>query len=317
MANRKTPPAQIVGESLGPMSDQDRAELAAGMRAVALTVTEADKQFGDGQEYSLDRCLEMVDVNTTILERATLQIGRYFNWMKEREPHGAFTNAIETRTKYSVRSAQVFMGLSRALCAPDGEPLPLIQYLSSNGGTTSKSKLIELSYLHPDDLARLGAGEEVKGVTREQIKVMTAREVAEAFAAKDEVIDAIRTSRDKLLSENEKLERDLAKAKRGGLEFQQHAYAENIADVSKQATHYLTAARQALQGLESLNVTLLQIEVPPEADRLIKRDTAQGLHDACVSLGQRIAEVIDGQRVEFAAWLNGEAGDLDETLGRG
>ena len=303
MANRKTPPAQIVGESLGPMSDQDRAELAAGMRAVALTVTEADKQFGDGQEYSLDRCLEMVDVNTTILERATLQIGRYFNWMKEREPHGAFTNAIETRTKYSVRSAQVFMGLSRALCAPDGEPIPLIQYLSSNGGTTSKSKLIELSYLHPDDLARLGAGEEVKGVTREQIKVMTAREVAEAFAAKDAAMDAKTEELAKRADELEAADREIRRLKRGGKDVEESNYVDAIAEANADADAGSIDVANGLAKLASATALMSSTEVPAHADATLKHTRALKLYQDTLNLARAIAGVLRDQEAAFAKYI--------------
>lgn len=310
MANRKLTPAKIVGDSLGPMLPESRAELAEGMALVRMSESEADAQFGDGEAYALERCLQIVDINTTILERATLQIGRYFCWMKEREPHGSFEQAIETRTKYSVRSAQVFMGLSRALLTPAGTPIPLVQYLMDSGGALSKSKLIELSHLHPDELAKLGAGEEVKGLTREKIKVMTAREMAQELAAKDIENESVRERNEKLVAENESLDKEIKRMRRGGIEFEEHSYLETIKEARALAEKALIGFVDSLAVLQDAQKKLGDIEVPKHLDDVAKRAPVMTLNAGTLQIAESLARVLWEQEALFAKYIN----DAPRTL---
>ena len=168
---------------------------------------------------------------------------------------------------------------------------------------SSGLKLIELSYLHPDDLARLGAGEEVKGVTREQIKVMTAREVAEAFAAKDAAMDAKTEELAKRADELEAADREIRRLKRGGKDVEESNYVDAIAEANADADAGSIDVANGLAKLASATALMSSTEVPAHADATLKHTRALKLYQDTLNLARAIAGVLRDQEAAFAKYI--------------
>ncbi|WP_174866816.1 DUF3102 domain-containing protein [Pectobacterium polaris] len=132
-------------------------------------------QFGDGAVYERDRIVHETRFYMAQSAEAMLEAGKRLVILKENEPHGDFTEIIESQLGLSKRTAQVMMQASLKYLSPKLESKA--QALALLG----KTKLFELMTEDDEELAALAEGGTVAGMTLDDIDRMTSRELKAAL----------------------------------------------------------------------------------------------------------------------------------------
>lgn len=304
MANRKTKPAEATTEPLDHMPPAVREELGKQMQALQMSHEQADEVFGDGLPFDEERIGAVCNAQIGIVEMAGLTLGKYLCWVKARGGHGNFIRFVETRTRISPRSAQVFMGLARALLTQNGEPIPLLRYMQENGHQISQSKLVELATQHPDELRKLGEGEEVNGITRDDIGLLTVRELREKLKAAEKQLDDKDSKLAQLQEEQEASDREIRKLKRGGREVLNESYAEELAIIDTSGAEILDAQTKLAAKLADLIEDLTALEVPAHQEDIAKATSARTLYQGTLAAKQQLLALVQRMEESFGAYIN-------------
>ncbi|MBE5226729.1 DUF3102 domain-containing protein [Pectobacterium sp. A535-S3-A17] len=154
-------------------------------------------QFGDGLVYERDRIVHETRFYMAQSAEAMLEAGKRLVILKENEPHGDFTEIIESQLGLSKRTAQVMMQASLKYLSPKLESKA--QALALLG----KTKLFELMTEDDEELAALAEGGTVAGMTLDDIDRMTSRELKAALRDARDDADAQRRV---LSDKNEKID---------------------------------------------------------------------------------------------------------------
>lgn len=312
MARAKLQAPDALVPSLGNTLPAVIEQEAEHNRQRAEMIQRVDSAFGFDDEYNRDRELAALAID---LEESAIKYalaGARFLRIKAHESHGEFMHIVEVTFSQSVYTVRRMMKAARVLLTADGKPRPMLRAISGSRG--SLTKVLELTHLTEEQLDALDAGDDIGGVTLETAPLMTPSDMAAALKVAKEQADADQTLIDQKDEKINKLQRALTKAQRGGVEFEEHAYAETLADVQTRAASYVASARQALAALAALSDTLTAVEVPASVENVIKRDVAMGLCADTFRLGERIAEIILEQQSTFAEFHGGDRGDLDGVL---
>ncbi|WP_437216741.1 DUF3102 domain-containing protein [Pectobacterium sp. LFLA-215] len=132
-------------------------------------------QFGDGLPYERDRIVHEARFYMAQSAEAMLEAGKRLVILKENEPHGDFTEIVESQLGLAQRTARMMMQAALKYLSPALEPKR--QALAVLG----KTKLFELMTEDDDELAALADGGTIAGATLDDIDRMTSRELKAAL----------------------------------------------------------------------------------------------------------------------------------------
>ncbi len=165
-------------------------------------------QFGDGLPYDRLRYVDKARYHMARSAEEALALGRCLLVMKECEPHGEFTNCVEslgieyTAATKVMKAALKFSNLATS------------QHLIE--AAKSKSKLFELMMLDDEDLKELDAGRTVAGLTLDDVDRMS---VSELRATLREAREDAKAKSRLMAEKNEKIDQLASKlAKRPAVE---------------------------------------------------------------------------------------------------
>lgn len=298
MANKKTKPAQDTTDSLGALDPAERANEADKRSLVAHHVTAIETLYGDGEDYNVERSVAKVQSHLGSSAEHFLHAGRELIRLKEHEERGQFLFILEHRLGIAPRAAQKMMQAAAKFLTSDGKVRPLLADLNAGSG-----KVIELLTLDDDDLEAIEAGERVAGVTVDDIANMSVTELRKALrAAREE-----QAASDELVGKKEerisKLERDLGKARRGGVEFSDHAYNETLGEARALAEAAVQDAEKAFAVLTDAVEALRKVEVPAHLQDIAKRGAALTVHASTLQLAELLARCVQQQEDCFVNFL--------------
>lgn len=180
MARAKIEPAPMVGDTFLP------AELSENQNQMALHQQQIMEQFGEGLPYERSRIIHETKFYMAQSAEAMLEAGKRLVILKENEPHGDFTDIIESQLTLSKRTAQVMMQASLKYLSPKLESKA--QALAHLG----KTKLFELMTEDDEELAALAEGGTIADLSLDDIERMTSRELKAALREAREDSDAQR-----------------------------------------------------------------------------------------------------------------------------
>lgn len=180
MARTKSEPAPMVGDTFLP------AELSENQNQMALHQQQIMEQFGEGLPYDRSRIVHETKFYMAQSAEAMLEAGKRLVILKENEPHGDFTDIIESQLALSKRTAQIMMQASLKYLSPKLESKA--QALAHLG----KTKLFELMTEDDEELAALAEGGTIADLSLDDIERMTSRELKAALREAREDSDAQR-----------------------------------------------------------------------------------------------------------------------------
>jgi hypothetical protein len=161
-------------------------------------------QYGYSGSIAPDVLEENIRQSSQRIGMEMIAIGASLKMLKLQCGHGEFMTRVE-RAGFAMRSAQKMM-----LVAEKFSNTPTSAHLVDLG----KSKVLELAIeLDQNEVDQLMSGEEVRGITADDVRLMTVRELREALQAKDkEIADAKANyeARGKVLENKQKQIDDMA-----------------------------------------------------------------------------------------------------------
>lgn len=178
MARTKNEPAPMVGDTFLP------ADLSENQNQMALHQQQIMEQFGEGLPYDRSRIVHETKFYMAQSAEAMLEAGKRLVILKENEPHGDFTDIIESQLTLSKRTAQVMMQASLKYLSPKLESKA--QALAHLG----KTKLFELMTEDDEELAALAEGGTIADLSLDDIERMTSRELKAALREARDDADA-------------------------------------------------------------------------------------------------------------------------------
>lgn len=206
--------AETTGKRGRPSAEDIRAEVDTQTRHEVevygkreLRLDEVDARFGGVDfGYSADRIEGEIRVMLKTVELAYMEIGRRLILLKEHEGHGNYLKRLESlgiprRNAANIMKATVvaqqlgaFSGpqmgrQSSHLAAPQMGRQSAHLTTSQISGLPAPlpvSKVLEIAFLEEDELAELGEGGTVAGLTLDEVDRMSVREVRAALRAEKE-----------------------------------------------------------------------------------------------------------------------------------
>ncbi len=133
-----------------------------------LSIMEAEEAFGDGHPYERVRLENEVRFYQDQMATSLIEIGKRLVRMKANEEHGGFLQILDS-IQMSPRSAQYAMTAARKFSNTKS-----ISYLGN-------TKLIALSVLDDDEIKGLDDGNEVAGLTLDEIEQMSVKELRDSL----------------------------------------------------------------------------------------------------------------------------------------
>lgn len=144
------------------------------------------EQFVEGLPYHYERLIEETRFFLSQSAESMLEAGKRLLIIKESEPHGKFTQAVEERLGINYNTAVKMMKAAAKYLDPK---------LASNLSALTdlgKTKLFELMTEDDGDLSELAEGGSIAGMTLDDIDRMTSRELRKALRESRENLDASR-----------------------------------------------------------------------------------------------------------------------------
>lgn len=226
-----------------PDDDQDRSPLdEAGKARQAHDLTNAivDKQFGDMVEYQRERVIAEARFYLGQSAAAMLEAGKRLILLKEHEPHGEFTDAVEA-LGLTVRTAQRLMRAS-------------LKFGSAKATTLShlnKSKLLLLAMEDQEEIDELGEGGTIAHLTLDDIDKMSVRELRKALRkSRTDHADDTEAKERLIADKNDKL--DEYDTKVHTLLNRSHPWPERVMQIGNQVNEQGGLILQALARLDQL-----------------------------------------------------------------
>lgn len=153
----------------------DQTALVASANEMAAHQGEIMQRFGDGLPYDRIRVVGEARFYMAQSAEAMLEAGKRLIVLKENEPHGDFTEILETQLGLADRTARLMMQATLKYSSPKLESKR--QALAVLG----KTKLFELMAADDEELVELAEGGTVAGLTLDDVDRMTTRELRRAL----------------------------------------------------------------------------------------------------------------------------------------
>ena len=284
-------------EILGHMVDASATELALHSANVM-------KQWGNGETYNEDVWVERAKLATRKTMEGMFELGQALIVLKEHMTWKQFADVCEV-LGMSVRAAQQLVQATHRFATPQmRKAAPKLMDLG-------KSKLLELLVEEDVTLVGLSEGEEVNGMTFDDVDRMTVRELRvalresrENLAAKDEVMKTKTAKIDELAEK-------LAKKQTVVREPQ----AEDVgSELAMQLTSLEVGIRSQVSRLKDL---FDQLNAHSEAHGISHQAKMVGTLNQiildCEQLRESYALPTEAPTDNVPEWLGGETGEGDES----
>lgn len=284
-------------EILGYMVDASATELALHSANVM-------KQWGNGETYNEDVWVERAKLATRKTMEGMFELGQALIVLKEHMTWKQFADVCEV-LGMSVRAAQQLVQATQRFATPQ------MQKAAPKLMDLGKSKLLELLVEEDVTLVGLSEGEEVNGMTFDDVDRMTVRELRvalresrENLAAKDEVMKTKTAKIDELAEKLAKKQTVVREPK-----------AEDVgSELAMQLTSLEVGIRSQVSRLKDL---FDQLNAHSEAHGISHQAKMVGTLNQiildCEQLRESYALPTEAPTDNVPEWLGGETGEGDES----
>lgn len=284
-------------EILGHMVDASATELALHSANVM-------KQWGNGETYNEDVWVERAKLATRKTMEGMFELGQALIVLKEHMTWKQFADVCEV-LGMSVRAAQQLVQATQRFATPQ------MQKAAPKLMDLGKSKLLELLVEEDVTLVGLSEGEEVNGMTFDDVDRMTVRELRvalresrENLAAKDEVMKTKTAKIDELAEKLAKKQTVVREPK-----------AEDVgSELAMQLTSLEVGIRSQVSRLKDL---FDQLNAHSEAHGISHQAKMVGTLNQiildCEQLRESYALPTEAPTDNVPEWLGGETGEDDES----
>ncbi|MHA7855405.1 DUF3102 domain-containing protein [Marinobacter shengliensis] len=145
--------------------------LTDASQSLAVHSSEIMERFGDGLPYDRARLVNEAKFYMAQSAEAMLEAGKRLILLKENEPHGDFTDIVESKLGLAERTARLMMQATIKYSSPQ------LESKRQTFAVLGKSKLFELMIEDDEDLAELAEGGTVAGLTLDDVDRMSVREL--------------------------------------------------------------------------------------------------------------------------------------------
>jgi superoxide dismutase len=276
-----------------PMATVDEGSVSKAMQALtwdAKRIAAIDEQWGDGLPYDFERVATCYEGLAPQAADLILRMGRCLVWMKEREPHGRFHEAIRDRFGIDPRTARRFMAAA----------VKFRGMKTLAAANLQRTHLLELATLDDDQLAELDAGGTIADLELDDMARMSHRELRAALrkaktkAERDAEIHEKQLKRkdDKLNELDRKLE--LATTRAPG-------WQSRTFEIAVETTTKAMNAIDAVHSLHNLRDAILNEDFGEDADTAIAA-AANVYYDAVMQLQQQAHDLALACHEVFAGY---------------
>lgn len=284
-------------EILGHMVDASATELALHSANVM-------EQWGNGETYNEDVWVERAKLATRKTMEGMFELGQALIVLKEHMTWKQFADVCEV-LGMSVRAAQQLVQATQRFATPQ------MQKAAPKLMDLGKSKLLELLVEEDVTLVGLAEGEEVNGMTFDDVDRMTVRELRvalresrENLAAKDEVMKTKTAKIDELTEKLAKKQTVVREPK-----------AEDVgSELAMQLTSLEVGIRSQVSRLKDL---FDQLNAHSEAHEISHQAKMVGTLNQiildCEQLRESYALPTEAPTDNVPEWLGGETGEGDES----
>lgn len=284
-------------EILGHMVDASATELALHSANVM-------EQWGNGETYNEDVWVERAKLATRKTMEGMFELGQALIVLKEHMTWKQFADVCEV-LGMSVRAAQQLVQATQRFATPQ------MQKAAPKLMDLGKSKLLELLVEEDVTLVGLAEGEEVNGMTFDDVDRMTVRELRvalresrENLAAKDEVMKTKTAKIDELTEKLAKKQTVVREPK-----------AEDVgSELAMQLTSLEVGIRSQVSRLKDL---FDQLNAHSEAHGISHQAKMVGTLNQiildCEQLRESYALPTEAPTDNVPEWLGGETGEGDES----
>lgn len=280
-----------------PINERLVREDAAKVDRHNQALARIDEKFADGTPYDRGRCIAEARFYMGQSAEAMFEMGKRLVLLKEHEPHGDFLQALDS-IGIAARTAQLMMNATVKL--------------ASNAKSIShlgRTKLLDLAYLDDEQLADLGEGGTVAGLSLDAIERMSTRELREALRR-----EKAERERDKQVHER------VLKTKNDKIDDYERKIARR--DSSAPAARFEALREEVWQAVSDVGVPLLRIEqifqdiaaveqsreILPEALHMTRGQVLAFLVQALLDMRDRHGIDVDLEERITPPWMQQEKG---------
>ena len=263
------------------------------------------EQWGNGETYSEERWIERGRQAVRQTMEGMFELGRALIVLKEHTEHGRFETIV--KEQFGIRGSES----ARLMSATRRFATPQMQKAAPKLMDLGKSKLLELLVEEDVTLVGLAEGEEVNGMTFDDVDRMTVRELRvalresrENLAAKDEVMKTKTAKIDELAEKLAKKQTVVREPK-----------AEDVgSELAMQLTSLEVGIRSQVSRLKDL---FDQLNAHSEAHGISHQAKMVGTLNQiildCEQLRESYALPTEAPTDNVPEWLGGETGEGDES----
>ncbi|CWP17671.1 DUF3102 domain-containing protein [Neisseria meningitidis] len=278
----------------------DKVSNQAAMRSVLVM-----EQWGNGETYSEERWVERGRQAVRQTMEGMFELGRALIILKEHTEHGRFMEIVKSQFGLGIAETSRLMSAIRRFATPQ------MQKAAPKLMDLGKSKLLELLVEEDVTLVGLAEGEEVNGMTFDDVDRMTVRELRvalresrENLAAKDEVMKTKTAKIDELAEKLAKKQTVVREPK-----------AEDVgSELAMQLTSLEVGIRSQVSRLKDL---FDQLNAHSEAHEISHQAKMVGTLNQiildCEQLRESYALPTEAPTDNVPEWLGGETGEGDES----
>lgn len=263
------------------------------------------EQWGNGETYSEERWVERGRQAVRQTMEGMFELGRALIILKEHTEHGRFMEIVKSQFGLGIAETSRLMSATRRFATPQ------MQKAAPKLMDLGKSKLLELLVEEDVTLVGLAEGEEVNGMTFDDVDRMTVRELRvalresrENLAAKDEVMKTKTAKIDELAEKLSKKQTGVKEPK--------------PADVGIELTMQLGSLEVGIRSqISRLREMFEQMAAHGEAHGFDHRAKMVGTLNQiildCEQLRESYALPTEAPTDNVPEWLGGETGEGDES----
>ncbi|HGG9908737.1 TPA: DUF3102 domain-containing protein [Neisseria meningitidis] len=278
----------------------DKVSNQAAMRSVLVM-----EQWGNGETYSEERWVERGRQAVRQTMEGMFELGRALIVLKEHTEHGRFMEIVKGQFGIGHNETARLMSATQRFATPQ------MQKAAPKLMDLGKSKLLELLVEEDVTLVGLAEGEEVNGMTFDDVDRMTVRELRvalresrENLAAKDEVMKTKTAKIDELTEKLAKKQTVVREPK-----------AEDVgSELAMQLTSLEVGIRSQVSRLKDL---FDQLNAHSEAHEISHQAKMVGTLNQiildCEQLRESYALPTEAPTDNVPEWLGGETGEGDES----
>lgn len=268
--------------------------LRADLRAVdadSRRREEIDRLYGDGLPYSRERLITDIRAHFSRSAVDMLEAGKKFILLKEREPHGAFLEAVRA-CGVSTRLAQRFMQAAFKF-AHKSETVSLL----------SSTKLLDLALLDDQEIKELTEGGTIAGLDIDAIDRMGTVELRSAlreYKADKQALEELVAAKNRKIDENERGFTLREKSK---------LWTDEVAAQRQLIARLHTEAERVLLKFGKIGKEIEQtpIESFVDEEAVVLGPIVESYFASLMGMRARFDDIFEGALRDLGGWLRNQA----------